>query len=183
MNTWVCVASGPSLTREDCTLIEESQLPVIAVNSSWEMIPGCQYVYAGDHTWWAANFNDVPADKCRFTSVHATATQFSINYFEPPVRGSFNSGQRAILLAKHLGAKRIILLGYDCSLKAGIHWHGKHERGLRNPDADSLKRWRGEFRQVLPVVGEGNIINCTRHTELDMFQVGNLEEELCKSFL
>ncbi|HDX9111839.1 TPA: hypothetical protein RQO74_000277 [Klebsiella michiganensis] len=183
MNTWVCIASGPSLTREDCIIVEKSGLPVIAVNSSWEMIPGCQYVYAGDHSWWSVNFNGVPDDKCRYTSVHATATQYSINYFESPAKGSFNSGQRAILLAKSLGAKRIILLGYDCSLQNGIHWHGKHNNGLRNPDRDSLKRWKNEFRQVIPIVGAHNVINCSRHTELDMFPVGNLEEEICKSFL
>lgn len=54
-----------------------------------------------------------------------------------------NSGFQAVNLAVQFGCRTIILVGFDMSDKAGIHWHGEHVKGLRNPTAKSLARWRG----------------------------------------
>lgn len=133
MKCIVCVASGPSLTRKDCLSAVNSGLEVIAVNSSWEMIPECKNLYAGDFQWWQENHENIPKEIVRWSSSHSATAQFDTKYFQSPVNGSFNSGQRAILLAHFLGAERIILLGYDCSVKNGIHWHKNHSLGLKNP--------------------------------------------------
>lgn len=65
--------------------------------------------------------------------------RYSVNLFRAPDNDAFNSGQRAIQLAAHFGAERIILLGYDCSLENGTHWHGNHPDGLKNPDGDCVR--------------------------------------------
>ncbi|PNK93080.1 hypothetical protein CEQ28_023300 [Hafnia alvei] len=38
----------------------------------------------------------------------------------------------------------MLLLGYDCSLASGTHWHGNHVT-LRNPDATSVSRWHEDM--------------------------------------
>lgn len=53
-----------------------------------------------------------------------------------------NSGFQAINLAVQLGAKRIVLVGYDMRLDGGIHWHGEHEKALNNPNLGHIIKWR-----------------------------------------
>lgn len=53
-----------------------------------------------------------------------------------------NSGFHAINLAIQFGATRIALVGFDCSAHRGIHWHGRHQAGLNNPNVMALERWR-----------------------------------------
>lgn len=180
MKTIVCVASGPSLTSSDCQIVSKSGAVIIAVNSSWEIIPECDHIYAGDFQWWQGNAERVPLRIHRWASSHSACTKYNASYFESPMNGSFNSGQRAILLAKHLGAERILLLGYDCSLTNGLHWHENHSNGLKNPDEKSIVRWKREFSELTQHIPAHTIINCSRHTELDMFERADLREQLNK---
>lgn len=92
-------------------------------------------------------------------------------------QGSFNSGQRAIELAIYRGARRVLLVGYDCSIRDGAHWHGAHA-GLANPDAMSVARWHDEFRQLRDWAVGVEIINCSRRTRLRCFQRQSLEVAL-----
>lgn len=52
-----------------------------------------------------------------------------------------NSGFHALNLAVQFGARRIVLVGYDMQVDAGVHWHGVHE-GMNNPSQISTARWR-----------------------------------------
>lgn len=52
-----------------------------------------------------------------------------------------NSGFHALNLAVQFGARRIVLVGYDMQVEAGLHWHGAHE-GMNNPSEQSTARWR-----------------------------------------
>nr|MDU4457584.1 hypothetical protein [Enterobacter sp.] len=67
MNTFIICASGPSLNKSDCELISGSGLPVIAVNSTWQAVPDCEYIYAGDLRWWDANIDVLPSSASRWT--------------------------------------------------------------------------------------------------------------------
>lgn len=89
-----------------------------------------------------------------------------------------NSGVGAISLAVHFGAKRIILLGYDCQKTGGkTHWHGNHPRGLGN--AGSINTWPNQFAKLAKdLAGRAEIINCTRETALTMFERKPLDEVL-----
>ncbi len=76
-----------------------------------------------------------------------------------------NSGAGAISLANHLGAKNIILLGYDGQKTNGkAHWHADHPRGMGN--AGPVDKWVKQFRRVEREV-KSNIINCSRETALE----------------
>ncbi|KNC94148.1 hypothetical protein [Trabulsiella odontotermitis] len=178
MNTTICIASGPSLTAEDCLLATNSGLPVIAVNSSWAAVPGCQYVYAADFSWWEKYHSDVPSGAQRWTSSVSAAHRFGINYFPHPDNKSFNSGLRAIQLAIWLGARRILLLGYDCCIEAGSHWHGDHPAELKSPDNSSVARWHAEYSRLVMTSGNTEILNCSRRSALACFPLSTIEAAL-----
>ncbi len=180
---FICIASGPSLTANDCRLAAASGCQIIAVNNSWSLIPECHHIYAGDHEWWEQNHKIIRSDAMRWASNETTSALFGLRLFPPELQGGFNSGQRAILLAKHLGATRILLIGYDCSLSNGMHWHSDHSGVLQNPDINLVRRWHDDFLRASARMGKTKVINCSRHTELNAFPTGNFEEQLslCKN--
>lgn len=53
-----------------------------------------------------------------------------------------NGGFHALNLAIQFGARRIVLVGYDMRVDHGTHWHGDHPKGMNNPAAVNVKRWR-----------------------------------------
>lgn len=77
-------------------------------------------------------------------------------------RGS-NSGYQAVNLAYILGARRIILIGYDMHGK-GTHFFGKHPAPLtNNTDYESFI---AAFRAMNPKFYGVEVINCTRRTAI-----------------
>ncbi len=170
MSVVVICASGPSLTPADCSLAVESGLPVIAVNSTWRAVPDCTHIYAGDLRWWDINFPSLPERAARWTCNVRAQKRYGINLFPTNTSETFNSGQRAIRFAHWLGAENIILLGFDCSISNGSHWHGDHI-SLDNPTPANVARWRCEFDLLAQQMrGSVNIINSSRQTELQCFR-------------
>lgn len=179
--TVVCVASGPSLTKQDCDYVCDRGKFVIAVNNSWELLKNCNVVYASDFSWWRVNYGKVPKELQRWTCAQSVAKRYKINYHSPFHKGGHNSGGRAIEFAISKGAKRIFLLGYDCSVKKGIHWHGPHKNKLlSNPSPQRCKQWERQFHQVagLATIKKVLIINCSRFTALTIFERAKLEDVL-----
>lgn len=82
-----------------------------------------------------------------------------------------NSGFQAINLAVQLGARRLILAGFDMQMKNGVHWHGVHPRGLNNPAAGNVNRWRRVLdAAAAPLAAAGvEVVNATRFTALKGF--------------
>lgn len=94
-----------------------------------------------------------------------------------PFRHFENSGAGAISLAAHLGATRVLMLGYDCQRTGGkAHWHGDHPAGLGN--AGSLAKWPAIFEKLASVLVGTEIINCSRDTALACFPRVRLEDAL-----
>ena len=118
----------------------------------------------------------------RWTTAPAAAEEFNL-HLAPPVlrRGYANSGAQSIALALFRGAARVILLGYDCSLANGVHWHGPHTR-TGNPNEDTLERWRGHFQDVADYAKErgAQVLNCSRYTELECFERAALDDVLAE---
>lgn len=174
-------ASGPSLMPDDCKKVIASGISVIAVNSSWKAIPGCSYIFSADLPWWDVNIDQVPDVPERWSSSAKACRKHDVNHFVPPYHGAFNSGQRAILFAEKLNATHIILLGFDCSIRYGVHWHGRHEN-LTNPDQTQVERWKAQFSRVADYLeGKVDIINCSRQTALTCFKRMPLEDVLTVS--
>lgn len=153
-------------------------------------------MYAADYRWWHFNIADI---KCGFTGklwscetlkntnwgtksaeewdvtlLHCETAANGLSRDPQVVHAGGNSGYQAINLALHLGATRIILLGFDMQLTRGqYHWFGRHGHGLANADPS---KYIHNFRSIIPSEYGIEIINCTRETALDMFPRMSLEE-------
>jgi hypothetical protein len=171
----VCIASGGSLTKEDCEIArqwleQKEDRVIITVNTSYRIAPFAAYLYACDRQWWAQNHKQVKKNfkgrlftHCKFPDVeHAHCKDYR------------NSGANAIALAARMGCKKIYLLGYDCSLKNGYHWHGKH--GGKFKDCKSIERWPKIFQDLANEHKEIEIKNLSRHTELTCFERAEVEK-------
>lgn len=173
-----CIASGPSLTKQDCEAVEKTGMPIIAVNSSWLLSKDCDFIYAGDGAWWQANIDQVQAEAQYaelWTCAEYVSKELRLNYHKPKTSGFWNSGMRAIQFAIEQGAKKIILLGYDGSLKNGVHWHGLHEN-TSNPTKAIARKWNVQFCIIEQSTVE--IVNCSKYTEISAFKKDNLENHL-----
>jgi hypothetical protein len=85
-----------------------------------------------------------------------------------------NSGYQALNLAVLLGARRILLLGFDMG---GEHWHPRHPYGLNNPSEGNFARWLRAFETGLPDLERAGVevINATPGSALNCFPKANLE--------
>lgn len=171
------LGSGPSLTKEDAWAV--SGFFTIAVNSTWKLAPWCDVLFAGDLRWWKSYGDEVDIPAMRVSNAKSAEHQ----YRAPPMKRSdaavagHNSGQLAIIWAIQKGAKEIYLLGFDCSIKNGIHHHGEHDK-TPNPNQTRCNNWKDQFARINKHYPEANIYNCSRHTELDAFPKITLEAAL-----
>ena len=175
-----CVASGPSLTKQDCDLVAASGAKIMAVNKSWEMFDRLDYFYAGDLKFWK-EYNkqiDIPIGE-KWTCNAAAAKMFDLNLHR--VAGPFNSGMRAVQLAILKGFYRVGLLGYDCSLVNGSHWHGAYENPKFYPVIQQrVDKWKQQFLKVAIAADRAGakVYNLSRHTELSCFPLMDLEDAI-----
>jgi len=153
---------------------DEAGRGVVVVNTTFRMAPWADALYAGDVEWWRRYLDEV------------ARTFDGRNYTVSPVKGperlvlyhGGNSGIGAISLAQRFGARRIVLLGYDC--KYGVdgkrHWHGDHPPGLGN--AVSVTKWPEQFREAAQRWRGIEIVNASRDTALTVWPRAPLEEAL-----
>ena len=163
------------------------------------------HLYAADYHWWNFHCGDIARDfdgKCwscdpskegkRTHSnwpkgstpeawgvtvlrclVGTTGLSTDANY----VHSGGNSGYQAINLALHLGATRIILLGFDMHCHSGLsHFFGDHPPNFISNT--KYERFIAAYRTIKPEQYGIEILNCSRETALDMFPRHNLEDVL-----
>jgi len=172
-----CVASGPSLTKADCERVEAMGLPIVVVNNAYGMFRQPYALFAGDFDWWKQYGALVPAGIRRCSASSVAVRSYGVEYQRFGGRDvKFNSGSMAIQFAASLGAKVIYLLGYDCSITEGVHFHGRHPGGMRNPSYASIAEWQKEFAGVRDELAHIEIYNCSRRTELACFPLKSLEK-------
>lgn len=164
---------------------------MVAINDAHRWAPWADVLYAADGKWWA-HHNGVP----EFTGLKFSIQQQSAHFagvqvlrnegsdgleLEPTgLRTGKNSGYQAINLAVHLGAKRILLLGYDMQVSAGqpTHFFGDHPRPLRsNSPYPMFVTLFSTLVQPLRAAGV-TVINCSRQTALTQFPRMPLREAL-----
>lgn len=179
----VCIASGPSLTAEDCEAVRRSGHPTIVTNTTFRLAPWADVLFGFDLRWWNKYIAEVKAvfggklmSMSQISPQHGVATMFGSTWF----RGSGNSGSCAISVALPSGAKKVVLLGYDAAdgPNGEKHWHGDHPKGLSN--ALSMKRWPGQFEKIAAEARRQNvkILNASRRTALTCFERVELEAAL-----
>lgn len=202
--TAVIVASGPSLTPDQCLHVEmwrktpsvERRI-VIAINTSWQRAPFADMLYACDGAWWraretpgdatnyeraAANFHksqlwtqDIKAASELNLQLIRSQANHGLSKNRKVINQGKNSAYQAINIGFLAGVKRFVLLGVDCK---GTHWHGNHPSPLSN----SLphKMWMGFFAGLAADLrAEGiPVVNCSPGTALSVFPTGDIEREL-----
>lgn len=132
-----------------------------------------------DLDWWKAHQARVAAEFCG--EPWSQLTRSGVHRLRLPYRAEDckNSGAGAIALAAHLGARRVILLGYDCKFQGGRrHWHADHRKGEGSGNAGSVGKWPDHFRRLRLHLPDIEIINCSRDTALTVFRRANLEDAL-----
>lgn len=157
----LCVACGPSLSPEQIVWANKQDCMIIVVNNAYRVIDFPDIVLAADHEWW---LHHNPLIGRRVTTCMVPID--GVVHFSPSVRGSFSSGGRAIEYAYQIGASRIELIGYDCSVSNGTHFHGDHV-GMSNPTNTTCARWIEHHRRIadwLPRHVE--VINYSLYTEI-----------------
>lgn len=89
-----------------------------------------------------------------------------------------NSGYAAINVAVHLGATRILLLGYDMGPdpKGRRHFYDTHAQTITSP----FYKFRKRFATIVEPLKEVGVevINCSRRTALDAFPTAKLRDVL-----
>lgn len=185
-------APGPSLSETVAARLAGQN--VIAVNDAWRRVPGAQVLYACDAAWWTVH-NGVPDFHGERWSSHGgdkhnnkteIAEAYGVNLVigrdshegfstDPAVihYGS-NSGFQAVNLAMLMGARRVILVGFDMH---GTHFFGQHPAGLRN--TTSYGGFIRAFERAARHLPAGvQILNATPGSALRCFPFTRLEDEL-----
>jgi hypothetical protein len=203
--TVVCMASGPSLTKEDADYCRGNADGVIVVNTTYQMAPWADVLIASDLRWWewhkgALSFKGRKYATSRHVGMLAAKRGWRVEILRNLGRDGLalkpnslmhgmNTGYRAINLAVHFGAARIVLLGYDMqriehapdgtqlkSKDIKEHWHGDHPV----PSRSVYKVFRKCFDTIVEPLNQlgVSVINCTPSTALECFPKGNLRDVL-----
>lgn len=163
---------------------------MIAINDAYKLAPWAGVLYAADSLWWRVH-QGVPSftglkyslqpEARRWPGVEVLRNtgEFGLETDPTGLRTGRNSGYQAINVAVHLGALRIVLLGYDMQATEGkSHWFGDHPKPLRHGHTYGV--WLTFFRSLVqPLADLGvTVINATRTTALETFPRMSLAEAL-----
>lgn len=176
----VVIASGPSLCADDLALVKRIGIKTIAVNSTCATVPWCDALFAADFAWWKVSqgITNIPAEK--WTCSQTAASVFKLNYRANKIYPGYNSGACAVELAANVFlANPVLMLGFDCSIKHGIHHHGLHKK-LSNPEPGRCEKWKPQFKHLVKICSRTRLINCSRYTEIDCIERMGLEAALCE---
>lgn len=186
-STIVVLASGPSLTPQDVAYCR-GRAKVIAVKDAIRLAPWADVLYgcgADPGDWWKRHGDSLKdfsglrytldSNASRWATVLRNTGPVGLELDPSGVRTGKNSGYQAVNVAVHLGARRIVLLGFD--LEGNTHFCGPH------PDSYSRPNYR-EFAElfdtlVAPLQTLGvEVFNASRSTTLTAFPRVSLEEAL-----
>ncbi len=182
-STIVCLAGGPSLTPADVDACRDRGVRVIAIKEAIRLAPWCDLLYACDAKWWNHYGPTLTFQGPRYSlepqqyAVKLRETGPTGLELDPTgLRTGRNSGYQAINLAVHLGARQIILLGYDLQPDGRQdHWFGQHPWKLR-----PCYGWEPLFETlVAPLAAAGvSVLNASRRTLLTCWPHMSIDEAL-----
>lgn len=165
---------------------------VICINDAYRLAPWGDVLYAADSKWWHTHRGvtsfvglkySLQPESARWPGVQILENtgETGLDVSPTGLRTGRNSGYQSMNLAVHLGASRIVLLGYDMQAlkgQANSHWFGEHPPNIR---ADSpYDTFIARFETIVqPLAALGiDVINSTRETALTVFPRRPLAEAL-----
>lgn len=170
----IVIAPGESLTREQCDAVVGAGL-IVAVCDAYRMIEHCYAICATDRAWWRAR-TEVMSLPCRKFSVHEMDGIERVERNDH-IGTDSSSGVLGLWVAKLLGAKRILMLGFD---NRGGHFFGPYVPPLKNTAPHRFATFAHQFTHLRNRFKLDGIecINCTPGTALEAFPKLTLEEGL-----
>ncbi|MCH2220043.1 MAG: hypothetical protein MK097_06935 [Dechloromonas sp.] len=162
--TAIIVGTGPS-AGEAVLDAARWRARVVAVKSAWRLAPWADVLYGLDKGWWIAH-HGVPKFEGLKVSPSPTACrvyglkQVTLRPFADVLTkeigvlgcglrtGGGHSGFQAANLAVQFGARRLILVGFDMTLKNGEHW--APDSGVGKADEARTKSWRVAMDAAAP---------------------------------
>lgn len=168
-----CIASGPSLTPEDCETVRTRQRPTLVTNTTFRLCAWADLLFGFDGMWWKTHIDEVRrVFSGRMVSMSPWVPNIGVETLHGCgwFHGFGDSGSSAIGLAIAGGASRIVMLGYDCQRTGGRnHWHGDHPKGLSN--CKSMPTWPKRFENLACFAREQGVevVNASRETALTCF--------------
>lgn len=188
------LGTGPSLSAADVSSVR-GRARVIAVNGAVDLAPWADVLYSSDQMFWLSR-NGMPTfaglkygiaeRKLRSFSFRGYPDIQILNNTGPlgletdprGLRHGKNSGFAAINLAVHLGAARVLLLGYNLGPVAKrLHFDGTPGRGA---NYDRFARAFPTLVEPLKRLGV-EVLNCTSPTRLTCFPSASLPDVLSRS--
>lgn len=167
------VASGASAKSENL-LVLKNRIHVVAINTSWELVPFADLIYSCDANWWL-----MVRGCLKFKGLKVTQDALAVSAFPDLIKidvagaqddlklGRFgsvsaggNSGFQALNLMAQMGVTGIMLIGFDVT---GDHWHGRHPPPCNNPMESNFVRWRRAFNGASPILKKMgvDVVNCS----------------------
>ena len=188
--TVVCLGGGPSLTAHQVAAARW-QARIIAINDSYRLAPWADVLYACDARWWdwhdgAPSFAGLKVSQdAKLSETHPDVRLLAptgIDGFDPHpgnIRTGKNGGYQAIHLAAHMGAAKIVLLGYDMQPTGGrTHWHEGHPVRTR-PEVYGETMLPRFATLAAPLAKLGvRVVNATPGSALDAFPRTSLARAL-----
>jgi hypothetical protein len=188
-STVVLIASGPSLTQEDVDYVQH-KAKVIVVNDNYKRAPWADILYACDHSWWDTHQGVPEFKQMKWTQDKMTVSKWPEINFIPGkhspglsldnklIHFGANSGYQSLNIAVHLGAKKILLLGFDMKLGPnGIkHWFGSHPKRIDR--TLPVNKWVTNFATTVKDLDRAGVevINCSRDTAITCFRRSTIQE-------
>jgi hypothetical protein len=199
--TAVCIGGGPSLTAAQVEVVRQARdthrhLRVIAINDAWRLAGFADMLYFCDDKWWQWHHQKLAGWKGGIARLEGGKHDFGdprikvlrnvgrqgLSEERNGLANGQNSGYQAIGLAVHLGARRILLLGFDMQARvdAGIvktHWFGDHPGGTSQ---DVYRTMLPNFESLPPALKKRGVevVNCTPGSALRVFPQRAIEEAL-----
>lgn len=168
-----------------------SGLRILAINDSHAIAPFADALYACDGRWWDHHkgVSSFPGLKfgmtvkpAKWPDVHRLSNTGGQGFEPIPggLRTGGNGGFQAVQLAVHLGAVRILLLGFDMKpgKKGRTHFFGEHPPPIRS--VSNYATFCAMFKSLVKPLRELGIevINCSRDSVLTAFPRMSLEDAL-----
>lgn len=200
-STVYIIGGGPSLLNLDLTPLQHKR--VIGVNQAYKLGTLVDLVWYGDKQWYPRQFPKINEFKGLIATCSAEAQPKRrykrVRYVGRSKQGGIehkkrthiawngNSGASAINVAFWLGAKRVVLLGFDAQLpedkiNGRTHWHDDYERRIDKRKGTLVDIYTN-YMKYWPVLAKeaGNIgleiITTTPNSGLkDLFSYKPLEE-------
>lgn len=191
--TVYCVGGGKSLEDFDFSLLKGRRC--IAINMAYRTVPHAEAVLFIDRRFWDWHAEGRIGDVGELLAHPGRRITVARNFSHPKVetwratgargldtapgclRLGNNSGYAAINLAVHLGARTVVLLGYDMSAPEGeegkvyadnVHWHDGYPVKVRPGAFGKMLPFFRSIKGPLDELGV-RVINANEGSRLDVF--------------